>query len=50
MKTYCIQYTNAGSGEQYLIKRHNAHEAFLEAIEVTDNPSNYNVEFWIENR
>ena len=50
MKTYCIQFTNAGAGETVLIKRHDAHEAFIEAIEVTDNPSNYNIELWIENK
>ena len=46
---YCIEYRNAGSGETYQIKRNNAHDAFIDLIEILDNESNYHVQAWIEN-
>ena len=49
MKQYCIEYTNAGSGEMYQIKRNSAHEAFIDLIDILDNVSNYCIQLWIEN-
>lgn len=50
MTQYCIFYINAGSGEMYLIKRNSAHDAFIDLIDVLDNPSNYNIQLRIENK
>ena len=49
MKHYFIQYCNAGDGKPHVIRHTDAHEAFVDAIEVLDNVSNYNVMLWIEN-
>ena len=48
MLKYCIRYSNAGDGKTKTIKRESAHEAFIDAIEVLDNPSNYDLLLWIE--
>ena len=50
MTQYCIEYTNAGTGEMYQIKRNSAHDAFIDLIDIVDNPSNYNIQLWIENK
>ena len=47
MKQYCIDYINAGSGEMYLIKRNSAHDAFIDLIDILDNPSNYSIKLRI---
>ena len=49
MRQYCIEYKNAGSGEAYVIKRNNAEDAFVDLVEILDNPSNYDISAWIEN-
>ena len=49
MIQYCIEYTNAGSGEMYQIKRNSAHRAFIDLIDILGNPSNHSIELWIKN-
>ena len=48
-RKYCVYYKNAGSGETCTFFRLNAEEAFIDLIEVLDNPSNFDIEAWIEN-
>ena len=45
---YCIGYYNAGSGEWYEIKRNDAHEAFIDLVDILDNESNCKIQLWIE--
>lgn len=49
MKKYCIEYENAGSGETHQVKQNNAHDAFIDLIDILDNISNHGVQLWIEN-
>lgn len=48
MAKYCISYMNAGDGKWHSIRRDNAHEAFIDIIEITDNISNSDIMCWIE--
>ena len=48
MKHYCIKYYDERS-EAHYIDRTDPEEAFIDAIDILDNLSDYDVELWIEN-
>lgn len=45
---YGIGYWNAGEGKWIEFTRDNAHDAFIDLIDIMDNVSNSQINLWIE--